>query len=463
MDKVRTPDPAPGGLAARSWLRWRPRAVLAPEDRQRILADLYPEAGRAGRWWFRFTVMLALSVVIAVLGLSLDSDAVIIGAMLIAPLMTPIIGTAAALVMGWPRRLGQAGLAVLAGAAGAVGISFAVTYVLPATSQVLTPAVLSRTSPDLRDLAVALAAGAAGAYATAREDVSAALPGVAVAVALVPPLAATGFTLAIGREDLASGAVLLFTANLVAIVLIGSVVLVASGFVPSGRLKAASGRIRAGFVAAAAAAVAVAAPLTATTLANASHARTTQAVNQAAVSWLAGDPALTLTGTSISGPLVTIDVTGATSPPPTTSLAKALTAVLGPGAAVEVRWYQTHLGRCRSPRSIIPADIGTDPVPDSILAGRRRRRSQRSADCPAHPQRGCGQRGAGRRISPAARPPARPGDQQARRTGGHRLGDLADQPRSCRPDRGSIHRESRQRRRAGPCRRHQVARLPPRP
>ena len=341
MDEVRTPDPAPGGLAARSWLRWRPRAVLAPEDRQRILADLYPEAGRAGRWWFRFTVMLALSVVIAVLGLSLDSDAVIIGAMLIAPLMTPIIGTAAALVMGWPRRLGQAGLAVLAGAAGAVGISFAVTYVLPATSQVLTPAVLSRTSPDLRDLAVALAAGAAGAYATAREDVSAALPGVAVAVALVPPLAATGFTLAIGREDLASGAVLLFTANLVAIVLIGSVVLVASGFVPSGRLKAASGRIRAGFVAAAAAAVAVAAPLTATTLANASHARTTQAVNQAAVSWLAGNPALTLTGTSISGPLVTIDVTGATSPPPTTSLAKALTAVLGPGAAVEVRWYQT--------------------------------------------------------------------------------------------------------------------------
>ena len=121
--------------------------------------------------------MLALSVIIAELGLSLDSDAVIIGAMLIAPLMTPILGTAAALVMGWPRRLGQAALAVLAGAAGAVGISFALTSVLPAASQALTTAVLSRTSPDLRDLAVALAAGAAGAYATARADVSAALPG----------------------------------------------------------------------------------------------------------------------------------------------------------------------------------------------------------------------------------------------------------------------------------------------
>ena len=341
MDEVRTPDPAPGVRVTRSWLRWWPRAVLAPQERQRILAGLYPEAGRAGRWWFRFTVMLALSVIIAALGLSLDSDAVIIGAMLIAPLMTPIIGTAAALVMGWPRRLGQAALAVLAGSAGAVGISFALTSVLPAGSQVLTPAVLSRTSPDLRDLAVALAAGAAGAYATAREDVSAALPGVAVAVALVPPLAAAGFTLAIGREDLASGAALLFAANLVAIVLVGSVVLVACGFVPSGRLEAASGRIRAGFVAVAAAAVAVTAPLTADTLASASHAQATQAVNQAAVSWLAADPALTLTGTSISGALVTVDVAGATSPPPTASLAKALTGLLGPQAAVAVRWYQT--------------------------------------------------------------------------------------------------------------------------
>ena len=219
-----------------------------------------------------------------------------------------------------------------------MGISFALVSVLPAGSQVLTPAVLSRTSPDLRDLAVALAAGA---YATAREDVSAALPGVAVAVALVPPLAASGFTLAIGREDLAAGALLLFAANLVAIVLIGSVVLLASGLVPPGRRKAVSGRIRIGFLAAAAAAIAVSAPLTATTLANASHAQTTQAVNQAAVSWLAADPALTLTGTTISGTLVTVDVTGSTSPPPTTSLANTLSGVLGPGAAVEVRWHQT--------------------------------------------------------------------------------------------------------------------------
>ena len=120
------------GAAVRSWLGRRPRAVLGTEDRHRIIADLYPAPGGAGHWWFRFSVMLTLSVVIAVLGLSLNSDAVVIGAMLIAPLMTPITGTAAALVMGWPRRLAQSGLAVLAGSGGAVGISYLLTLVLPA-------------------------------------------------------------------------------------------------------------------------------------------------------------------------------------------------------------------------------------------------------------------------------------------------------------------------------------------
>ena len=362
-------EEAPAAVAARSWLGWRPRAAIGPQDRRRIIADLYPVAGGTGHWWFRFSVMLALSVVIAVLGLSLNSDAVVIGAMLVAPLMTPLIGTAAALVMGWPRRLAQAGLAVLAGSAAAVGISYLLTLLLPAVGQQLTPAVLSRTSPDLRDLAVALAAGAAGAYATAREDVSAALPGVAVAVALVPPLSAAGFTLAIGREDLAAGAVLLFVANLVAIVLISAVVLAASGFVPRGRFRVASGRIRSGLLGSVAAVVLVAAPLTDATLAGDSHAQATQAVNQAAVSWLAPYPSLTLTGASITGSLVTVEVTGPASPPPTTSLAQALTGVLGPRAAVQVQWFQTTSATASRGAAAVPLTLAQiQPVVASWLA-----------------------------------------------------------------------------------------------
>ena len=354
MDDARNAEAAgvPGVAAARSWLRWRPRATMSSQDRRRIVAELYPEAGGSGHWWCRFMVMLVLSVVIAVLGLSLNSDAVVIGAMLIAPLMTPLIGTAAALVMGWPRRLAQSGLAVLAGSAAAVGISYVLTLLLPAAGQALTPAVLSRTSPDLRDLVVALAAGAAGAYATAREDVSAALPGVAVAVALVPPLAAAGFTLAIGREDLTGGAVLLFVANLVAIVLVSSVVLAASGFVPSGRVKAASGRIRFGLLSAVAALVLVAAPLTDATLASDTHTQITQAVNQAAVTWLAPYPSLTLTGATITGTLVTVDVTGSTSPPSTTSLARR-----SPECSVPAR--QSRSAGSRPPR--LPARAVREP------------------------------------------------------------------------------------------------------
>lgn len=341
MDDTHLAESPVGAARVRSWLGRRPRAVLGAQDRRRIVGDLYPEAGETAHWWFRFSVMLTLSVMIAVLGLSMNSDAVVIGAMLVAPLMTPLIGTAAALVMGWPGRLAQSGLAVAAGTAAAVGISYVLTLLLPAAGRGLTAAVLSRTSPDLRDLVVALAAGAAAAYATVREDLSAALPGTAVAVALVPPLSAAGYTLAIGREDLTGGALLLFMANLVAIVLISSVVLVGSGFVPAGRIRAASGRIRFGLLSAAIAVVAVAAPLTRATLLSDSHAQTTQAVNQAAVTWLTPYPSLTLTGATISGTLVTVDVTGSTSPPSPTTLAKALTGVLGPSAAVQVRWFQT--------------------------------------------------------------------------------------------------------------------------
>lgn len=324
-------------------VRWwlRARAALAPEDRRRILAGLYPAAGSATDWWFRFGAMLALSVLIAVIGLATDSDAIIIGAMLIAPMMTPLMGLAAALVMGWGGHLVRSVLAVVLGAAGAVFVAYALTSVLPGPDRTLTRVVLSRTSPNLLDLIVALAAGAAGAYATAREDVSTALPGVAVAVALVPPLAAAGFAFALGRPDLAGGALLLFVTNAVAIVLVASLVLLAKGFVPSGRLRIASWKIRLGLGAAIVATAAVATPLTSATLADESHAATTEAVNQAVVDWLSPYPSLSLTGVSISGVLVTAEVTGSTSPPRTTSLVKALSNILGSSVAVRVQWYQT--------------------------------------------------------------------------------------------------------------------------
>ncbi len=155
-------------------------------------------------WAVRFGVMMALSIVVAVMGLSADSAAVVIGAMLLAPLMTPVMGVAAAVAMALPSLILRPLAYVASATVGGVFGSFVLGAVL--STGPLSAELLSRTSPDVRDLLVALAAGAAGAYAIVRPDVSASLPGVAVAVALVPPLASVGLALEAGRGDLARGA-----------------------------------------------------------------------------------------------------------------------------------------------------------------------------------------------------------------------------------------------------------------
>jgi hypothetical protein len=129
------------------------------------------------------------------------------------------------------------------------------------------------------------------------------------------------------------------------------------------------GRIRSGLLGSVAAVVLVAAPLTDATLASDSHAQVTQAVNQAAVSWLAPYPSLTLTGASISGTLVTVEVAGPASPPPTTSLAQALTGMLGPRAAVQVQWFQTTTATVARSATTVPLTLAQiRPVVQSWLS-----------------------------------------------------------------------------------------------
>jgi len=96
----------------------------------------------------------------------------------------------------------------------------------------LTSEIMARTQPTLLDLAVALASGLAGAYAMAREDVGAALPGVAIAAALMPPLGVVGLGLSLGDARVAGGAFLLFIANIAAISLAGVIVFMLLGIRP---------------------------------------------------------------------------------------------------------------------------------------------------------------------------------------------------------------------------------------
>ena len=194
-------------------------------------SEVYRNVRRGARPRVDFFVMSGLAAAIAALGLLLNSPAVIIGAMLVAPLMQAIIGLGLGVVQGDLRLLRLAVSATLRGALLAIAVSLLMGLAVPDGSP--TPEMLSCARPTLLDLSVALVSGAAGAYALCRKDVSAALPGVAVAAALTPPLTTVGLGLALGNSRIAGGALVLFLANLIAISAAGGLVFLWLGFRPA--------------------------------------------------------------------------------------------------------------------------------------------------------------------------------------------------------------------------------------
>lgn len=204
----------------------------------RILQTYVPQLSREQRvslvervqssseWNFDFTALMILSTLIASLGLLLNSGAVIIGAMLVAPLMTPIVGSGLAIVQGNSLLFRRAIRSVLQGFA--LALLMAVLVGLTArlfgdTSAWPNSEMLGRDSPDVLDLLVAFISGLVAAYAMGRPGLTSALPGVAIAAALIPPIATAGMSAAWGDFRLASGALLLFFTNIVAIALATSV------------------------------------------------------------------------------------------------------------------------------------------------------------------------------------------------------------------------------------------------
>ena len=175
----------------------------------------------------RFYTMVAVSTAIAAFGLIQDSAAVVIGAMLVAPLMTPIFGIALGLIRGNARLLGRALLAEAVGIVATISIAILIGVILPGIE--VTDQMLSRTHPNLLDLLVAVFAGLAGAYALVDEKISPALPGVAISTAIVPPLANVGLCISLQAYQGALGSFLLFLANFLSILLISSAIFFYSG------------------------------------------------------------------------------------------------------------------------------------------------------------------------------------------------------------------------------------------
>lgn len=227
--------PLEGGLAALADSRLR-IDPLGTTERKRIVSGLFPEGARRLPFLHRFYSLMTLSVLIAVLGLIADSTAVVIGAMLVAPLMAPVLGIAAALVMDWSERALWSLWVAATGAFMAIAIAALVSWLMPGDPAPLPNELLSRTSPRLVDLGVALVAGAAGAYSHVRRQAGDAIVGVAVAVALIPPLAVVGVTLEMGEWQMAAGSFLLFLANVIGIITAGAFTFIMFGLVPKGRL-----------------------------------------------------------------------------------------------------------------------------------------------------------------------------------------------------------------------------------
>jgi uncharacterized hydrophobic protein (TIGR00271 family) len=200
--------------------------TLSSEER----VDVYKLVRRGARPKIDFFMMIGLAAGIAALGLMLSSPAVIIGAMLVAPLMAAIMGLGLGMIQADAKLLGLAGSATLRGMLLAIGMGVLTGFILPDSEP--TPEILSRTAPSLYDLGVALVSGLAGAYALCRKNVSSSLPGVAIAAALVPPLATAGIGLAWFNWDVAGGALVLFLTNLVAISAASGAIFFIMGFRP---------------------------------------------------------------------------------------------------------------------------------------------------------------------------------------------------------------------------------------
>lgn len=181
-------------------------------DHKEVVQHVREEGALSGRYIF----MIVTSCAIATLGLLLSSPAVIIGAMLISPLMGPIMQMGFSLPILELASLRRSVVTLFWGTVVAVAVAFLIVHLSPLKAA--TPEILARIRPNFLDLLVAIFSGLAGGYAVIHRK-GETIVGVAIATALMPPLAVTGYGLAVGSLNAAGGAFLLFMTNLLAIAL----------------------------------------------------------------------------------------------------------------------------------------------------------------------------------------------------------------------------------------------------
>lgn len=197
--------------------------------------ELFLNLKNSAKFSYIFLTLTILSVLLATTGLFANSAPVIIGAMILAPLMAPIISLSMGVIRSNKSLLTDSlktlGLGIV------MALLFSAVFTLFMPLEQITPEMRGRLNPNILDLMVAIFSGIAGAYAYAKEEVAKTLAGVAIAVALVPPLSVTGIGIGLGNFDVIYGSFLLFITNLVGITLSAALTFIVLGFAPVKRAK----------------------------------------------------------------------------------------------------------------------------------------------------------------------------------------------------------------------------------
>jgi uncharacterized hydrophobic protein (TIGR00271 family) len=315
------------------------RVIDAGHDYRNTLDEveggLFVGTGARSAKLTQFWVLLVLASLIAAGGVVGDSTPAVIGAMIIAPLATPIYGVALASVVGSRRHLRDALLLLVSGIV--VNILLGMLVALVTFERVpldANPQITGRTAPTVLDLGIAVAVGVAGCFALVRRDIVNILAGVAIAISLVPVLAVVGITLGSGRLDLAWGATILFLTNAAAIIVAGVVVFTAAGYQRDAAARGARAGRRAKVLIAVFILVLVI-PLTVASVRTYRYESWVNATEAAAERWVVGTD-WRVTGVHAVGGDIVASVIGAGEPPPIETLRAEVRRSVPAAVAVRV-------------------------------------------------------------------------------------------------------------------------------
>lgn len=319
-----------------STTRWTIGAILVGRRADRCSLEelegkLFLDQSDAVYKFQRFGLLLVLSAIIASGGIVVDSTATVIGAMIVAPLGIPIMGVALATVVGVWQRLTRAVAGVVIGAAAAAGIGALMSVFIPANADLMANGqIAGRVNPSLVDMLVALAVGFVAAIGMMRKDLSDVLPGVAIAISLVPPMCVVGITAAEGEWAESARALMLFATNVIAMITAGIIVFGLARYGDSQERVVTMNRGRVlGVVIAAMVVLAV--PLAVQTWRYIESTNSEQMALKATQAWVAGSR-FTVMDVSVTGTDVEARIIGTGTPPDVNALA----AALGPEFTVRV-------------------------------------------------------------------------------------------------------------------------------